>query len=220
MKGLILKDLYSLKVYMRQYVILLGFFMIFGVSMGNTSYIMWMSLVMALNIGFATFPVDEAGGYTYMLACPVGRRMCVQAKYLVGIGGVAVILACSVIGEILNRLFSVGMSDIRLWLVEIGIILGIYLFFSSILIPVSYKYGVEKSRIVMMGMIAVPIVIGFLSVRLIEVEAVTKILDRIARAFTGDQLISFGAFFFFLVSLLAMGGSYLLSVKIFERKEF
>lgn len=220
MKGLILKDLYGLKVYMRQYLILLVFFMVFGISMGNTHYIMWMSLVLALNMGFATFPADEAGGYAYMLVCPVGRRMCVQAKYLVVIGGAAIILACSVSGEVLNRLFGMGVSEMEPWLVEVGIILGIYLFFSSILIPVSYKYGVEKARIVMLGMIAVPLVIGFLSVRLIQVEAITKIMDKLVGAFTGEQLISYGAFFFFAVSLLLVAGSYLLSVKIFERKEF
>lgn len=220
MKGLILKDFYDLKVYMRQYLILLVFFMIFGISMGNTHYIMWMSLVLGLNIGFSTFPADEAGGYAYMLACPVGRRTCVQAKYLVHFAGAFLILVCSVIGEVLNRVFGMGMSAMGLWLVEAGYILGIYFFFSSVLVPVSYKYGVEKARIVMLGMVAVPIVIGFLSVRLIEVEGITKIVDKIAGAFTGDQLVCYGAFFFFAASLLLMGGSYRLSVKIFERKEF
>ena len=36
MKGLFLKDFYGLKAYMRQYVILLVFFMIFGIRMGNS----------------------------------------------------------------------------------------------------------------------------------------------------------------------------------------
>lgn len=218
MKGLFLKDFYGLKAYMRQYVILLVFFMIFGISMGNSHYIMWMSLVLGINISFSTFPADEAGGYAYMLSCPVDRRTCVQAKYMIGIAGGALIFVCSVIGEALNCLSTGSVTES--WLLEMAVVLGIYFFFTAVLLPVSYRYGVEKARVVILGMIAVPMVLVFLSVKLIRIPAITELLDLAARTFTQEYMFVFGGGVFFGVSLLLLGGSYLLSVRIFERKEF
>lgn len=218
MKGLFLKDFYGLKAYMRQYVILLVFFMIFGLSMGNVHYIMWMSLVLGINIGFSTFPADEAGGYAYMLSGPVDRKTCVRAKYMIGIAGGALIFVCALIGEVLNRLLVGSVTGS--WLLELAIVLGIYFFFTAILLPVGYRYGVEKARVILLGMIAVPMVMVFLSVKLIQIKAITKFLDAVARATTQEQMIGCGGALFFGVSLLLLGGSYLLSVEIFERKEF
>lgn len=218
MKGLILKDLYCLKGYVRQYLLLMAFFMIFGISTGNSHYAMWMSLVIGLNFGFAAFPTDEAGGYAYMLSCPVGRRTYVQARYLIHMVGALLMFACSLIGEILGRLINGQVSEI--WLTEMAVVLGLYFFYTSILIPVSYRYGVEKARIVLLGMIALPVVVVFLSVRLIEIPALEELTRAAGRMFTGEQMLCYGAFAVFIFCLLLMGISYLLSVKIFEKKEF
>lgn len=218
MKGILLKDLYSLKGYMRQYVMLLFFFMVFGISMGNSHYIMWMSLVLGLNIGFSAFPFDEAGGYVYMLSGPIGRKTMVQAKYLMGLAGGAAILACSVVGEIVNRMANGEATEF--WLVEMACILGVYFIFISVLTPVSYRFGVEKARVVMLGMVAVPMVAVFLSVKLIQIAAITEFLNGVSRVFTQEQMVYYGAFLFLGAGLLALAVSYLLSVKIFERMEF
>lgn len=217
MKGLVLKDLYCLRGYVRQYVLLMAFFMIFGISMGNSHYIMWMSLVMGLNFGFSAFPPDEAGGYAYILSCPVGRGTFVRARYFIHIMGACLMFACSLIGEILGRLISGSRAE--LWLVEMACVLGVYFSFTSVLIPVSYKFGVEKARMVLIGMIALPLVAVFFGVRLIEIPALKEMARAAGRMFTGEQMIYYGTFAFFIFSILLLGASYLLSVKIFEKKE-
>lgn len=218
MKGLLLKDMYNLKGYTRQYLILLIFFMIFGISMGNSHYIMWMSLVLGLNLGFASFPFDEEGGYAYMLSCPVGRKTMVQAKYLLGLISGAAILLCSAVGEILSRLINGKVTEA--WMVEMLFVLGVYFLFTSVLTPVSYHFGVEKSRVVMLGMVAVPMVAIFLSLKLVQISTITEMLKGVTRLFTQEQIIYGGAFLFLIVGLLFLAGSYLLSLKIFSRKEF
>ncbi len=218
MKGLLLKDMYNLKGYSRQYLILLIFFMIFGISMGNSHYIMWMSLVLGLNVGFASFPFDEEGGYAYMLSCPVGRKTMVQAKYLLGLISGAVILLCSAVGESLSRMVNGDATEF--WLVEMLIVLGVYFLFVSVLTPVSYHFGVEKARVVMLGMVAVPMVVIFLSLKLIRISAITKMLKEITQMFTQKQMIYGGAFLFLVVGLLLLAGAYRLSLKIFNQKEF
>ncbi len=218
MKGVWLKDFYSLKAYGRQYLLLMAFFMIFGISMGNSHYIMWMSLVVGLNIGFAAFPFDEAGGYGYMLAAPVGRRTMVQARYLLGLAGGLLIFLCSGTGEIISRALN-GKSE-GFWLAEMAAVWGIYFIFMSILMPVGYRFGVEKARVVTLGMVAVPMVVVFLSLKIIQVSAITDALKKMTQAFTPAQMAYGGAFALFAVGALAMGISYLLSVRIFERMEF
>lgn len=216
MRGLWLKDCYSIKMYARQYLLLLVFFMIFGISMGNSHYIMWMSLVLGLNLGFAVFPADESGGYGYMLAAPVSRQMIVQVRYLFGLAAGFLMFLCSGAGEIINRMLS--QKPTEFWLGEMAIVLGVYLIFVSVLTPVSYRFGVEKARLVMLGLVAVPVVIVFLGVKLIQISVITDALDKM---FPQTQMMAYGGAFAFLgVGLLVMGISYRLSVWIFERREF
>ena len=218
MKGLLLMNVYYMKVCLRQYLILLLFFMVFGITMENPSYIMGMSLVMGINISFSSFTFEESGGYGYLLSGPVARKSMVQAKYLMQLGGAAFILVCSVAGEIISYVLR-GETE-EGWLISLIIILGVYFLFIGVLVPVAYRYTTEKARIVMIGMVAMPMLVVFLGAKMIQTPILLEALAVISRLFTLEQTVFYGAFLFFVVSALILGASYLLSVKIFEKMEF
>lgn len=218
MKGLLMMNGYNMKVYLRQYLILLVFFLIFGVSTRNSYYIMGMSLVVGLNISFSSFSFEEAGGYAYLLSTPVTRRDMVRAKYLLQLAGAGFILFCSGVGELLSRLLT-GQTE-ESWLISLFSILGIYFLFMGILVPVAYRYGTEKARIVMIGMVAVPMLLVFLGAKLMQLSVLMRAMDGLSWLFVQEHASLYAGFFFLVCSVLIMGASYLLSVRIFEKTDF
>ena len=212
MKGLLLRDLYNLKLYSRQYLIVLVCFCVFGIGMDMPSYMMWMSLVVGINLSFAAFNMDEAGGYAYLLSCPLDRKSLILEKYLTVILHAVMILAYSAIGEVLNHL--VKGTGTESWLASIFAVQGIYFFVMSVLVPVAYRYGVEKTRIVMLIIILAPVVIILVSVKILEADAFIRISG------VSDSFFAMLPYLFFAVCLVIFGCSYLISFKIFQKMEF
>lgn len=212
MKGLLLRDIYNLKLYSRQYLLVLVCFCIFGIGMDMPSYMMWMSLVIGINLGFAAFTMDEAGGYVYFLSCPLDRRTIILEKYLTVILTAIMTLAYSVIGEVLNRLIK--GTGTEAWLALIFTVQGIYFFIMSVLVPTAYRYGVEKTRIVMMVMILTPVVIILAAAKIFQMDAFIRISG------VSDNFFVMLPYLFFAVCLIIFGCSYLISLKVFEKMEF
>lgn len=212
MKGLLLRDLYNLKLYFRQYLLVLVCFCVFGIGMDMPSYMMWMSLVIGINLSFSAFTMDEAGGYAYLLSCPLDRKDLVLEKYLTVILNAVMILAYSALGEFLNHLIK--GTGTESWLATVFVVQGIYFLVTSVLVPVAYRYGVEKTRIVMMLIILTPVVVILVSVKILDMDALIQISGASRSLF--DML----PYLFFAASLMVFGGSYLISLKVFEKMEF
>ena len=78
MKGLILKDLYSMKIYLKSYMSMFLFFMIFAVAMKSPAYMVFMGTVMGISTLFAVLSVDEASGFAFSMTLPVTIKQIVQ----------------------------------------------------------------------------------------------------------------------------------------------
>lgn len=209
MKGLLLKDFYSLKLNMRQYLFLAVFCAVFGIAMDMPGYMTVMSLVLGINLGFLGYAMDEAGGYVYLLSCPVGRKSIVQERYLFVVLCSACMFFYSAAGELLSRLFH--RSGTEMWSMQILMVLGFYFILMSVLIPVGYRYGVEKARNILMIMFVLPAVAVILTARFMHIENIVGIARSFAVA---------GPVLFFGFSLLVLGGSYRISRRIIENTEF
>lgn len=220
MKGVLLKECYAMKPYVRRYLLSWAFLIVLGVAMKSPVYIMAMLVIMGINVQLATFPVDEAGGYEYMLACPLGRSTMVRGKYVVQFAVAAAILLFSVAGKIIDGIVNRGGDG--MWLPPMLLCLGVYFIYTSILIPVIYRCGAEKARITMFVIVAVPAILALLGGKALESQDFLWIdeLGRALRAFPQNQLALVLSSVFLAASLLAAGGSYLVSVRIFERMEF
>ena len=208
MKGLLLRELYNLKLYFRQYLLVLVCFCVFGIGMDMPSYMMWMSLVVGINLSFSAFTMDEAGGYAYLLSCPLDRKDMVLEVIL----NAVMILTYSALGEFLNHLIK--GTGTESWLATVFVVQGIYFLVTSVLVPVAYRYGVEKTRIVMMLIILTPVVVILVSVKILDMDALIQISGASRSLF--DML----PYLFFAASLMVFGGSYLISLKVFEKMEF
>ena len=144
MKGLLMKDLLNLKQTIRIWALLLALFIVIGFAQQSPVYISSMLTVMVLLLPVNALAYDENCKWdAYALTMPVTRRDLALSKYLlalVGAGAMALLSAvCALMmGATPDEVFS-----------TIGLLLAAGLCMISILLPLLFRFGVQKGRMVM-----------------------------------------------------------------------
>lgn len=156
MKGLLLKDWYQVKTNMRMmYFTMLAVLAIWILSTsGDSSFAVNYSAVFLGIMPAYLLSYDHASGWTeYSFALPLSKELQVAEKYLVG-------LLCTAVSVALNGIFC----GIRFWMgkplpaMPIGLLLGAgaasILLINGIMLPLYYRFGAEKARMLYMLMFA------------------------------------------------------------------
>lgn len=210
MKGLIIKDLYTISENMRNLIFITVTFGALAVITGEKSVfstLIPMITAMIMVNSVSTFSYDEISQWDhYCAALPVKRSRVVLARYLVtviiGVAGTAfALLMALVCGQFVP---DVSMSDTAIG--AVSAFMAIMLLF-SITLPVIYKYGVQKMRIISLMIVFFPVAIGVLYVKLglpLPTEETIVLLVKLAP----------------IVTLIALMVSYQVSVGIYRKKEF
>lgn len=158
MKGLVLKDLYYLKGFMRQYLLILGFMVVWSVMVKNSSFAITYLLVMGNTLILSTSSMDEAVSFNrFALTMPVSRKMLVQSKYILMI---AIELTALLIGLLLGVLVNLNpnlLQGTSRWVSSgnfewTGIItlFVVFTLVGCITLPAVFRFRVEKARNVYM----------------------------------------------------------------------
>lgn len=210
MKGLLLKDFYSLHSYWKIYALYMLIFGGVAVATGNTSFFGAMSGVLIFTLPFSSFTVDEQSHWDRMvLSMPVSRKQVVASKYILALFFVALAIVVQIIVVLLCTLtprstdiYEMGWSMISSVMV---ICIGL-----MIIYPFVFWLGADKGRIVMM------IAFGAVFVLIM----VAGVLSDVTTANIAPPPISFVAAG--SIAILAVVGfiSYLVSCKIYSRKSF
>ena len=208
MTGLLMKDLLNLK---RSLLGMLGLMAIYGVVfsalMGDaSSFLSSMLTVIFITVTVSSFSYDALVRWDrYALSLPVSRRDLVASKYLL-----AVVLAA--VGAIAAFAMGVimGLFHHDLVLEELGlstvISVGGGLLIVAILLPLIFKFGVEKSRLMLIGVVLIPLGLVYL-------------LKWLQIPLPDFSILMTQAWLAPLAGLLFLGLSYFISVAIFQRKE-
>ena len=213
MKGLILKDLYSMKIYLKSYMSMFLFFMIFAVAMKSPAYMVFMGTVMGISTLFAVLSVDEASGFAFSMTLPVTRKQIVQEKYLFFVGMMCLIWGITIAFGLVIYVFVKG--DVIECLVSALACAAFYLFIMALILPVTLKWNIQKARYVMLAAVALPCVMVITWARMQETNqnlfAAEAIWDkRIGILIAGICLSAIVVYFV----------SYCISLQIFAKKEF
>lgn len=213
MKGLILKDIYSLRAYWKQYFIMLGAFAAISIAIKNNIYFASLCAVMGINFMFSVITIEENGGFCFSMALPVSRRKIVTEKYifmLLIIAGLALLtLVMGAVGAVFGSSFS-ELAGVM------AVVLLYNILFISIMLPVCLKWTTEKARIVFMAAIFIPIIGVFVLSRFMSLD---QFLEKI-KNFMIEVNTAAAVGLVALSGVLVYGVSYILSVKIFSKKEF
>ena len=216
MKGLLIKD-FALN-FSRQrtviYYLLISIFMAF--AMGGAFIISYTAMLMGM-LAISTLSYDEMdNGFPFLFSLPISRKTYVREKFIYFfmlnlIGVLFGILICFLVSFIKKESFNV--------LEELPYILASVIFIGtimSLLIPVQMKYGVEKSRTVLMVVYGVVFAAAYLLSRSQALYSMFLDLLAVLQKSPLPVLI----LIFLLVCTAVVGSSYLISVKIMEKREF
>lgn len=208
MLGLIKKDFLMMRGNLRFLLVILVVFCIVSFTgNGNYSFIPSFISVMLL---MSTFSYDEYNQWDlYAITLPGGRKNVIYAKY---VSSVLLILLCSVLSSVYS--LGIGLVKANISLEEVLFIpLGTFfaiLFFLAIILPIIFKFGVEKGRI---GLFV--IVFGFTGIVSLCFKYKLSIPISIL-----NFLENYGLFVLPVVAVFFFGVSYMLSQRIYAKKEF
>ena len=151
MKGLILKDFYAMRQQLRIYFIILAFWLFLAFQDNNASFFGGVTAFFSVMIPVSAIAYDEQAHWDkYALTMPVSRTQMVVSKYLLTI---LCIFVCGVLSFATSCIISKNVSEsvmTTLMFMSIG------LFFASIIFPAIFKLGVEKGRMVLIGIAVLP----------------------------------------------------------------
>jgi hypothetical protein len=154
MKGIVIKDLLTLKSSMKTVVLIVILFGFMGAKSGS-AYMSTFASVYAAILPMTCMAFDERSRFNrYAVMMPVNLRDIVLSKYVVGLilAGVATVVA-TVMTAVAGG--SIGET--------VAASIAIPMVYHSILLPLMFKFGVEKSRIIILAGVVVPAVgISFL----------------------------------------------------------
>ncbi|MBC3899623.1 ABC-2 transporter permease [Acetobacterium malicum] len=206
MKGLILKDLLNLKSTFKMLGVMMLFFAVVFIPQGN-GFIFGMIILMFAMMVVTTISYDDLAKWdAYALTMPVTRKEMVLSKYLVmailNTLGAVLSLIVGIVGSVIMR----QSFDLEI-LAIIGSIYLVAFIFGSVIIPLIYKFGTEKARLMLFLCALLPTALILL------VEQFNVPLPII-----GNPWI----YLFLLIGFSVAGVilSYLISLKIYSQKEF
>lgn len=209
MFGLILKDLYTIRLYAKQLLVLFVFFILISMGLDHAAlFIGSMFAMLFMMMSIYTFSYDAMCKWDrYAQTMPVSKRNIVTSKYMFSLFlNITGILFSFLISLIMLQWKPMEDFTLKYLLLTDGFLFCIMVLFSSILLPFVFRFGVEKARLIIIAIFAIPSA-GFVILSRIGVQ-----LDDLNTLFFIAKLLPF----FTLVVLLL---SYSLSVHIYSRKE-
>lgn len=210
MKGLLLKDIYMALKYCRAYLLITLVFAIVFMIEDTNLFFLFYPMILAGVIPVNLISYDEKSGWmTYSAIMPYTRRQMVTAKYIF----VLMVLGGSVALVTVTRLihtFFAGQTDWVGFIMAIVLLVAASMVVPSLLLPVVFKYGVEKGRL----FFYIVVVVAAGGCGAIGAAAVDNSFI--------DMLASIGGWLAPLAlatSALLLTGSWLLSIRFYEKRE-
>ena len=200
MRGLLIKDLFNLKRQAGIVLLILLMYGLFAFSTGMSEVLGGIIAVFGAMLPITALAYDERAKWDkYALSMPVTRKQMVLSKYLLG-------LTLTVVAFVFNVVIQMIHKPQDPWdtvLVPLCLA-GVGVSFLSLLMPILFRFGTEKARLLMLLMVAIPVVgVMFLS------------NNNIPRPDENTQIALLLA-----IPLVLLAVSIPLSIHIYEKKEF
>lgn len=213
MKGLLLKDFYTVKSQWK-YIVFIA--IVFSLSFsGNgdgtlAAMFSFISTILLLN----SLAQDEMDQWNKTaLTMPLTCSQIVLAKYLFAILLCIFGTLCGMLLTVVIRLVGLGPDIMPLELVAVSsaVSSAVILLVIALMVPMNLKFGVQKSRYVLLGFVAIPVLLGVL-VDASGLQIPSMMYFGVSGAGISVMVI--------LVLVLIVYASFRVSVRIMEKKEY
>lgn len=201
MKGLVIKDIRVLKNSVKSITVIVIVFALIGIF-SDQMFMTCFSSVYASVLPMTCMAYDERSHFNrFAKVLPVQTKDIVLSKYATGliIAAIAAVISFAIS-------FAAGERDF-ISVIAVSILMPIM--YQSVMMPIMFKFGTEKSRLIIMASFAAPGIIIMLLAQL-------GLIDRAERFFAN---LSFGYIFVILIPLAIYVLSVLLSLAICKNKE-
>ena len=149
MKGIVIKDLLTLKSSMKTVVLIVILFGFMGAKSGS-AYMTTFASVYAAILPMTCMAYDERSRFNrYAVAMPVSPRNIALSKYITGLILVAAATAIALVIALFTKV-PIGETAAGCMLIPV--------FYHTFMLPVMFKFGVEKSRLMVLIGVVIPAV--------------------------------------------------------------
>ncbi len=216
MRGLLEKDIRLLMHSKQTFVCFIALAVVLGVEHKSTFMLGYLTFFISA-ILVSTLSYDEMDhGFAFLFTLPINRKIYVREKYVFCMGGAVIVWSLTMMLYVIILNVRHTPSAISEEVLNGLPFLPIVIFFLSLLIPMQLKFGVEKSRFVMIGVsIFVGIMIYFLAEKSGMLDG-NSAVELSAFDLTGNLSLD-------VIGLLIAAGlavvSYLCSCQIMKKKE-
>ncbi len=211
MTGLLLKDILGLRRYLKQLGASLILFGLLSIGFKSSSYLMGMLVLMSSATVLTSMTYDEMAKWDkYALSMPLSKRDLVCSKYLLLI---IITISTGLLSGVLAFFMDIYFKNsepLQVFIIAGAICLAA-LFFYSLILPIAFKLGVEKSRIFLGVIFGIPAIL---------VIALSNLGEKYNVPIpTEDQIKPvLYALPFIVIGILYV--SYRISIGIMQKKEF
>lgn len=216
MKGLLIKDLFLMKNQTRfaALISLIGIMLAFSNS--RTEFIIsYITFIFAI-FSMSTISYDEMdNGFSFLFTLPAGREKYVLSKYVLGLTVTCISGLFSqliiLISAIVNPSYAAGKDTLAIGFIA----LCCAIIFLSFEIPVQFKFGMEKSRIIIFGFVALISIICTVLGKLFKYSEIYPETINIP-----EITFAKGSYLICVISAAVYFISYKISVIIIRRRQF
>ncbi len=199
MKGLLLKDYYMTVKYCRMLILMVLIFAAVS-AVSNSIFLISYPFIIAGVLPVSLYAYDEKSGWcSYADAMPYSRAQQVSAKYISALVFICLVMLICTVGKALTG--DSFIEDFSL----LVMLCGTGLLSAAVLLPFVLKFGSEKGRWAYYAVIIIACVIA---------AAVFDTGSAVALELTGTAVACILA-----GCVLLFGLSWLLSIKIYEKRE-
>jgi ABC-type transport system involved in multi-copper enzyme maturation permease subunit len=205
--GLILKDLIVLKKQGRVALFLVLFYTAFSLTTQNISMLGSMVAMICTMLPITSMSYDERSKWDkYALSLPIQRKTVVISKYVLG---VTLNLAAALLVALLNLILLRFIQDAdpgEMMLITLATCMAMILLL-SVLLPIMFKFGVEKGRLIMFAVIFAPFMAAML-------------LSRLNIPMPDERMLKMFAYASPVIVICILLISVNISIGIYSKKEF
>lgn len=212
MKGLLLKDLYTLKGMGRQYIIVVIFMMLWAVGMKTPSFVYVFSIMMGAMVLLSSLTLDETVSFNrFALTMPMNVSTLIKEKYVLFLITMGLGVGVSCILMFILQLLPIQMEGFDY--LEMVPVMTVFIVGTAISLPIIFQKGAEKGRYAyiasMLGMGAV-------------FYGILKLCTASGISFEEIVAVNEGMFavLSLVICIVSLLISYQVSVKLVQKKEW
>ena len=160
MTGLIIKDILNLKKSLMASLLMLLLFSIAAYQSKDPSFLIGVFVIIIAMQAVSAIAYDDLAKWdVYALTMPVSRKELVTSKYI--LAALLSIIAL-IVSATISYFFIFPLSNLstREFLITSYLVFAIAMLLISVALPLIYKFGVERSRLLLVAVILIPTSIG------------------------------------------------------------